>query len=140
VSEPEITDDITIGKLEHALQISHPTNWPYFMRIIRQMDMLVHDMAKDHSPDSEGLEAFPNMMFTTKKDTITLDFIAKLVICEVEPYEMGMAESETKFWRHEKKRDIQRPSTLQYCIADCGLERRDMSPDTESCIVNLIQK
>ena len=50
----ELTDHTTMDEIEAALQTNHPSQWEQFIGIIRQMDTLINQVAKDLYPDAQG--------------------------------------------------------------------------------------
>ncbi|KAF1952833.1 hypothetical protein CC80DRAFT_596261 [Byssothecium circinans] len=120
VLDLEATDNITMAEIEAALQISHPNKHTEFMEIIRQMDTLMNEMAKDLVPDAQG----PPTWEDVRSDRMKWEW-------------RRVKRSFGGTRRKEVFRGLQHCNTA---LQNSGLEKRETLPETENRIVNLIRK
>ncbi|CAI6287040.1 unnamed protein product [Periconia digitata] len=115
----QVAETTTLTEVERALQINQPSNWRDFMIIIRQMDDLLHRVAKDLYPDVKGPPS----------------------------WEDAKSERANWEWRRVKRsfgtsRRKEVFKTLRYynsALQDCKLEKREALLDTENRIVNQVR-
>ncbi|KAF2877445.1 hypothetical protein BDV95DRAFT_559300 [Massariosphaeria phaeospora] len=112
--------DPTMDEVEAALQIRFPHQCNEFIDIITQIDQLLSKVAKDLYPDAQGPPKFGDS--------------------STERANWEWRRVRRSFGKKERKEMFRKLQTWNAALQNCGLEKREILPDSENRIVNLIRK
>ncbi|ORY08200.1 hypothetical protein BCR34DRAFT_13749 [Clohesyomyces aquaticus] len=109
----------TMEEIEAALLISHPNQVHQFMDIIRRMDNVMNEVAKDLCPDSQG-----PMQFADPTDRASWQW----------------RRVRRSFGKKKRNQLFSQLHMWNTALLNCGLEKREVSSDSENRVVNLVRK
>jgi hypothetical protein len=134
--------DPTMDEVEMALREQCPDKCEQFMDVLKQMDNLVNEVMRDLGLDEKGQVRYPqcNPRPSLCGNKTAHAFQPKWAVSATERVEWEWDRVKMSFRRGRRKEIVKQLQNWNVALRNSGLEKREISSDSENRIVQMIRQ